>query len=148
RRRPLVAAAAGAYVAFLVHAAVDWDWQIPAVTLAALFCGGALLAVTRRDARATVTPFSFRTRAPMLLLTLAVAAFVFVGLRGNQAIARSEAAAAKSQWTRSASQARKATGWAPWSSRPWQLLGEAQLRRGKFGAARTNFRRALAKDNS
>jgi O-antigen ligase len=39
-----VAAAAGAYGAFLVHAGLDWDWEMPAVTIAGLACGAALLA--------------------------------------------------------------------------------------------------------
>jgi O-antigen ligase len=37
------AAAAAAYVVFLVHAGVDWDWEMPVVTVAGLFCGAALL---------------------------------------------------------------------------------------------------------
>ena len=40
---PLAAAACGAYVAFLLHAGIDWDWEMPAVTLSALFCGLALI---------------------------------------------------------------------------------------------------------
>ena len=47
RRHPLVAPAFGAYVAFLVHAAVDWDWQMPAVTLLALFAAAVPVAATR-----------------------------------------------------------------------------------------------------
>jgi hypothetical protein len=39
------AAAAGGYVAFLVHAGLDWDWELPAVTLAGLLCGAALIAL-------------------------------------------------------------------------------------------------------
>ena len=51
RRHPLVAPALGGYVAYLVHAAVDWDWQMPAVTLLALFAGAAIVtAARRRDA--------------------------------------------------------------------------------------------------
>jgi O-antigen ligase len=38
------AGAIGAYTAFLVHAAVDWDWEMPVVTIAGLACGVALLA--------------------------------------------------------------------------------------------------------
>ena len=44
------AGATGAYVAFLVHAAVDWDWEMPAVTIAGLGCGAALVVATRRPA--------------------------------------------------------------------------------------------------
>ena len=45
-RRPLggaMPAAAAAYAAFLVHAGVDWDWELPAVVIAALACAAALL---------------------------------------------------------------------------------------------------------
>ena len=48
-RSPAVPAAAGAYVAYLVHAGVDWDWEMPAVTLAALLCGAAVLAASRPE---------------------------------------------------------------------------------------------------
>ena len=43
RHRPLWPYLAAAYFAYLVHAGVDWDWQMPAVTLPALFCGVMLL---------------------------------------------------------------------------------------------------------
>ena len=36
--------AAGAYVVFLVHAGLDWDWEMPAVVVAGLCCGAAALA--------------------------------------------------------------------------------------------------------
>lgn len=44
---PEIVAATAGYLTFLIHAAVDWDWQQPAVTLAGLFCGAALLAAAR-----------------------------------------------------------------------------------------------------
>ena len=44
------AAAAGGYVAFLVHAGVDWDWEMPVVTAAGLFCGAALFTQHLRNA--------------------------------------------------------------------------------------------------
>jgi hypothetical protein len=45
RRAPDAAAGAVAAVAlFAFHAGIDWDWQIPAVTLPALTAIGALVA--------------------------------------------------------------------------------------------------------
>jgi O-antigen ligase len=35
--------AAAGYTAFLVHAGADWDWELPAVTVAGLLCGFAVL---------------------------------------------------------------------------------------------------------
>jgi hypothetical protein len=147
RRRSLAAAAAGAYVAFLAHAAVDWDWQLPAVTLAALFCGAALLVSGRAP---WPSPLARRPlwRMCALALTVLLAAFAFIGLRGNQAIASSESAARKGDWAKSAAEAREARRWAPWSSRPWQLLGEVEYDRHNPRAARRSLYRALAKDRA
>jgi hypothetical protein len=144
RRRSLASAAFGVYAAFLVHAGVDWDWQMPALTLAALFCGAALLVCTRVGR--PVTPLGTRLRVSALALTLVLAGFAFVGLRGNRAIAASEAAASHLQWERAAAEARTARGWAPWSARPWQLLGEAEYAQHRPAAARANFRKAIAND--
>ena len=47
RDRRLVTTAAGAYVAFLVHAGLDWDWEMPVTTFAGLSCGAALLVAAR-----------------------------------------------------------------------------------------------------
>jgi O-antigen ligase len=49
RRDPVVATAAAGYVAFLVHTTVDWDWELPAVTLAGVICGSSLLVAGRAD---------------------------------------------------------------------------------------------------
>ena len=48
RSDPEIAVAGGAYVAFLVHVGLDWDWEMPATVLAGLACGAALIAATRR----------------------------------------------------------------------------------------------------
>ena len=51
RGDPLVAAAGAGFVVFAAHAAVDWDWEMPAVTLAGLACAGALVAGGRARQR-------------------------------------------------------------------------------------------------
>jgi O-antigen ligase len=71
RRDPLVATAAAGYTAFVIHAGIDWDWEIPAVTLAGFFCGAALLVATR-DRAPVLTP---RTRLVLAAAALAAAAF-------------------------------------------------------------------------
>jgi len=48
RRDPLAPIAAAAYVAFLVHAGLDWDWEMPATTLAGLALAAALIGNARR----------------------------------------------------------------------------------------------------
>ena len=49
RRRPEAAAgAAAASMAFLLHASIDWDWQLPAVALPAVTLAGLLIAISER----------------------------------------------------------------------------------------------------
>jgi hypothetical protein len=144
RRHPLVPIALGAYLAYVVHAAVDWDWEMPAVTLAGLLCGVAILVVARPNAGGLV--MSRRLRVAAVSATVALATFAFVALMGNLAIAASNNAATDSNWSSSASHARDAKRWMPWSSDPWRLQGEAQYVQGNFDAARANFRKAIDKD--
>jgi hypothetical protein len=144
RRRPLAAAGGGAYVAFLAHTAVDWDWQMPAVTLTALFCGAALLVASRTPTSSSVQP---RRRLLVLACVLALGTFAFVGLRGNQAIADAEnAARGGGDLAAVVADAKRASRWAPWSARPWQLRGEVERDRDRLRAARGHLRTAAAKD--
>ena len=140
----LAGAALAAYVAFLLHAAVDWDWEIPAVTLSALLCGIALLAA----ARTVPEPRGFAPLARPVGLAAATAlgGLAFVGLVGNLALASSRHAAARGDWQKSAAKARRASDWAPWSSAALDLLGQAQLQQGRAVAAAGSFRHAIAKD--
>lgn len=142
RRHPLVPGAFGAYAAWLVHAGVDWDWELTGVSLAALLCGGALVVAARSDRRPAHVP----VRAAGLALTAVVGVIAFVGLGGNVHLASAASAAHEGRWADSERAARAALGWAPWSAEAWQRIGEAQIGRGELPAARRSLRRALAKD--
>lgn len=144
RRRPLVPAALGAYVAYLVHAGVDWDWEMTAVTLAALLCGAAMVLAGTSQAR----PFGLARSARVggLVAAAVVGGFAFVGLVGNRAIASADHAGAARRWSREERDARKAIRWAPWSTEGRRLLAEAQYARGRASSARATLRRALADD--
>jgi len=145
RGHPLVPAAFGAYVAYLVHAGVDWDWEMPAVTLTALFIGASIVVAARKP-EDEERPMGPRLRYGLLTGTLLLAAVAFVGLVGNMALAQSADAARAGDWGESESKARRAATWAPWSPEPWQKIGEAQLARGELAAAQASFRKAIAKD--
>ena len=142
RFHPLAPGALAAYLAYLVHAGADWDWEMPVVTLLGLFCGGALLLVVRPVERRAL---SARARAVALAGTLALAAVAFVGLIGNGALDASARAASARRWELSASEARKATHWMPWSSEAWWRLAVAQSQEGRLAAARSSALEAIAK---
>ena len=142
RRSPMVPAAAAAYTAFLVHAAVDWDWEMPVLVLSALLCGAALL-VSSRTTRALVVPE--RVRAGAVGLVVLVVAASALGLVGNRSVAASTSAVDVGSWATGLAKARVATRWAPWSAEAWQALGNAQLGLGRRAEAQLSLRRALAK---
>jgi hypothetical protein len=60
----------------LSHAALDWDWEMPVVTLAGLVCGAALVVFNRKDVGPRLV--SARSRGGALVLTLGLALFALV----------------------------------------------------------------------
>jgi tetratricopeptide (TPR) repeat protein len=144
RAAPLVPIVFGAYCAYLLHAAADWDWEMPAITLTALFCGIGLLAAGRPERE----PNALRggVRLTGLVATAAVFGFALLGLLGNSAVSASSKSTDAGRYAHAESQARSAMGYAPWSSEPWRKLGEAQQLSGNVAAARASFRKAIEKD--
>jgi O-Antigen ligase len=144
RKHPLVPVAAGAYVAYLVHTGVDWDWELPAVTLVGLLCGVAILL----NGRAGGNPLSPSTSARRGLVGGAVAAamFALLGLVGNAALSKSETARENGNAVAAATEARRARWLMPWSPAPWDALGRAQLASDLLHDARRSFRKAITID--
>jgi len=146
RVHPLAAGAFGAYVAYLVHAGIDWDWELPAVTVVALACGAALLVLRPRNDLPVAA--GSRQRIAGAVAALVLSAVAFVGLVGSSALSASEegAAARTPDWEKVEDDAQKARRWMPWSSEPWQRLGEAQIEQERLPEARRSFRKAIEKE--
>ncbi len=143
RRRSLVPVAAATWVAFLVHAAYDWDWQLTGVTLAAIFCAGAVLAAARTDRTPLGDP---ARRFGLVAVVLAAGLLGFYGLLGNRALAQSGSALAAGNLATAAADARNAHRYAPWSSQPWAELAVARIASGDLAGARVAYRHAVAQD--
>jgi len=144
RREPLAAFLLAAYIGFLLHAGVDWDFELPAVGLAGLFCGAALIVA----ARETPLPRAWKPilRGGALTATVVLAGFALFGLIGNSALSASDSARQDLNLTKAESQARKARRLMPWSPEPWTVLGLAQYAQHDVRGARVSFRRAVEKD--
>ena len=144
RRHPLVPAAVGAYAAYLVHTGVDWDWELPGVTLAGLLCGASILLFGRRwmPPRALSLP----TRLLSAGGVVAAAAFATIALLGHAALSRSESAREHGKPAQAAQDARRARSLMPWSPEPWRALGRAQVSAGLLPEARQSFRKAISMD--
>jgi hypothetical protein len=67
RATPLAAGPIAGFVAYIAHAPLDWDWEMPAVTLVAIILAGMLLALARPAASAkdaAAGPLPLRPAAP------------------------------------------------------------------------------------
>jgi O-antigen ligase len=145
RKHPLAAPAFGGYVAYLVHAAQDWDWELPALTLAGLGCGVALLILAEREPKHALGRGAQMAGvgAALVLALVALAA-----LAGNQTLAAASVSLDADKAARAARDARWAKRLVPWSPEPWRLHGEALLSQGDLEGARRDFLSALRKDAS
>ena len=134
-RDALTPAGLGPFVAYAAHAGQDWDWEMPAVTIAAIVCGLTLLL----SARTREAPLAARARAPVAGVAVVLAVLALLAYAGNRELAVAESG--------EPSAARRAARLQPWSSEPWRLLGEAQLARGQVEAARESFRKGIERDD-
>ena len=145
RRHPLVAPAFGAYVAFLVHAAVEWDWQMPAVTLLALFAAAVPVAAARgSEQRAQSGRVSSRVVVGAAAALIAVVSFV--GLIGNIALARAQSGILNGGGRKAVGDAANAHRWAPWSAPALRALGESRVLAADKPGGLDALRHAAAKD--
>lgn len=137
-------AAAAAYVALLVHAGLDWDWELPAVMLAVILLGLALASADEREPSSK--PLRALPRAVALAAAAAVAAIALVVHLGNGAVADAHRALDRSDPAAARSAALRARRFVPWAAEPWQLLGEADLLAGRVARGREELRRATRRD--
>jgi hypothetical protein len=144
RREPLVPAAFGALIAYAVHAGVDWDWELPVVSLAALIAGSlGLIAWRSSDVRRLQA-------APRLVAALGVttaAVIAVTGFLGNDALDRAEYALDAGNASVAVKESRRAQRFSPWSPYPFTVEGEALLALGRRDAAEAAFRSAIAEDD-
>jgi O-Antigen ligase len=144
RGHPLVPGVLAAYLAYLAHAGIDWDWEMGALTLLALACAAALLGAAERgdDARRPLSPTARIASLSAALLLLVPA---FVGVAGATSLEASDRALDKGRYGEAASEARKAARWWRWSPQPWKQLGDTQAEQGDFAAAQRSYRKAISK---
>ena len=146
RRHPLASGATAAYVAFLVHVAADWDWQLAAVGLAALCCGAALVVMARASPSRAA---GVRARTALSACGVLLAGFAVWSLYGSAPLGQARDAIDDGRWAAAELHANDAVGRiGGFSSPSWRLLGEAQTALGKTAAARASLRRAVARDPS
>jgi O-antigen ligase/polysaccharide polymerase Wzy-like membrane protein len=143
RRQRLVPAATAVFAAWAFHAGIDWDWEMPAVTLTAFLAG--IVGIVAFDRAPAAAP-SRRRRAAAVAAAAVFSAVAVVAVAGNTALTHAWNAAGDGDWAASASAARTARRWLPWSALPLQALAEADLALGRPGPAARAARAGIAKD--
>lgn len=144
RARPAVAGAAGAYAAYLIHAGVDWDWELAGVTAVAIALATLLLVERRRQSIAF--PGSARIAAVAGAVVLSI---VSAGAyAGNSAVAAARSDLGRSRFAKAMDDASRARRLMPWSPQPLVLLAEADLGESAFADARAELQEALKLDDA
>ena len=144
RHHPAASATLAAFVVFLVHAGVDWDWQLPAVAVAALLCSACLLGAAPGTAPGIL--ISDRVRWTLVAATGALVVCAAVALQGNRLVADAASNVGRGRYASAVADANSARTWIPWSYQPDTWAGEAELQAGNRSAAAASFRRALSYD--
>lgn len=139
-RHPAAAAAAAGWTVYAVHAGLDFDWELPAVTCAGLACAAAACTGAPRHGGRIVT------RVGVSAVALVAAAAAAVALAGNRAVAGSASALRAGNTAGAIRSARHGATLAPWSSRPRARLAFALLAAGDDAGARRAFLAALERD--
>ena len=142
-REPAGAAALAAYVALLVHAVLDWDWELPAVTLCTIVLGVSLI---RLAGTGELTRVGAGARAALATAGLLMGAIAVTAHVGNGAAAEARDALGRGDPATALREAERARRFAPWAAEPWRLRGEAELAEGHLAPARRHLRRAVRDD--
>jgi hypothetical protein len=144
RRSPLVPATFGLYVAWAAHTAVEFDWALVGVTACALLGGVAMVASARPDGAMNLRATRYAIAVPLLTL-LTVSLLLLVS---DSRLASAREALAHARFADAIDRSRHAVRWAPWSSEPWQLIGDAESFNHREDRARLAYLRALKRDTS
>jgi O-antigen ligase len=144
RRARYVAPAAGAYLAWVAAAGLDWHWEMVGLTLTAFLAGAvALLAAERGRSR----PLGDGARLALIGMGAAASFFAVWSLVGNQALFASRAAAERREWSEALEDGRRARSLLVWSHEPELAIGRAEAGRGDREAALRSYRAAVAQDS-
>ena len=148
RDRALYAALFSAGLAWSLHAGVDWDWQMPAVSLWFAALGGLALGRPRWRSTGTGRP-TFASQARLAIVAaVVVGACVFPTLVLGSQVRLNEATAAyrSGDCTRAAQMAQRSISILGTRARAWQIEALCDVRRGWLRRARAVLRSGLAVD--
>jgi len=145
RQRPLYAAVAAFLIAWALHAGVDWDWEMPAVTLPVL-CVGAMAVGARRGRRPLAVTLPRLARVAIGLGLLALAVTPALTVKSQRELDDSVAAFGRGDCARSIDSALSSISALSMRPEPWELLGYCDMRFGQGNLAVRAMDQAVSRD--
>jgi O-antigen ligase/polysaccharide polymerase Wzy-like membrane protein len=142
--RVLYAALFAAGVAWTVHAGVDWDWEMPAVTAWFFAVGGAVLAA-RSGQLSPGAPAAQRSRVPIAVALVVAAGTPALLLFSQSSLQASARAFDSGNCTRAKSQAFKSIDDLGIRPEPYLIVGYCDIREGRPAEAISAMGKAVEK---
>jgi tetratricopeptide (TPR) repeat protein len=142
-QREAAAAATAACVAFVAAAAIDWVWEVPAVTLVGVICLALALSVAGEG---SPRRWDGIARVAVICVSLGLVAAQGVPLLADTETRESRAAAARDDVGAALAHADRATTIQSWAPDPWLQLALVREQAGELVPARDAIRRATAAD--
>jgi hypothetical protein len=128
-RRSLYGALLAAGVVWALHAGVDWDWEMPVVTLGFFAAAGAALSPRKGSGSGWVPSANSRIILGLLCLITLVAPVLIIGSQGHLDAAE-HALYTSQDCTTASSAALSSIGWLDVRPEPYEILGFCDIQRG------------------
>jgi O-antigen ligase/polysaccharide polymerase Wzy-like membrane protein len=139
--RAVYAALFAAALTWALHAGVDWDWEMPAVTAWLFAVGGAALAA--RQPKSAPAPMESRARIPVAAALLVVAVTPTLLMLSQYRLDASAKAFEKNDCRQASSEAIKSINLVAVRPEPYQILGYCDLENGRPEEAVAAMRKAI-----
>jgi hypothetical protein len=144
RRRSLYGALLAGGVIWTIHAGVDWDWEMPVITLPFFAAAGLALSPRGRAARAWVPGSASRLILALACLAAVVLPVLIIGSQSR--LTEAESALYASNCAKAGSAARSSIKWLSARPQPYEILGFCDLRQGLPRLGVSAMDRALRRD--
>lgn len=133
---------------FLAAAALDWMWEVTAISSTAFLAFGLALLLLTPEVEQAVGAGGFASRLMAAAVALSIAAATAVMLLGERELQRSRSAAAAGDTGAAVERAAASRALQPWAASPSLQLALVQERAGAIPAARRSIEDALRKDGA
>jgi hypothetical protein len=145
RDRYVYAGLLAALLAWLVRAALDWDWEMPAITIWVFCAGGAALAVSRHSDRRPLR-LAGVPRLGLTLLCLAVAIMPAAVAVAQYRLEKARTALGQRDCRTATREARGALDVIGFLAEPHQVLAYCSVRSGDLATAASETNEAVRRD--